>query len=49
MLSAEQLKKKPRQFRNFTGLTPEQFDLLLAELMVAYEQSEAERVMGIQR
>lgn len=38
MLGAQRLKRKPKQFHNFTGLTVAQFDSLVAA--VAQEQSE---------
>ncbi len=49
MLTAQRLRKKPRHFHNFTGLTPEQFAMLLVDLTVAYEQAEAKRIAEMQR
>jgi hypothetical protein len=44
MLTVEKLRRKPKHFHNFTGLTPEQFDELLVALEPLYEQAEEERL-----
>jgi DDE superfamily endonuclease/Helix-turn-helix of DDE superfamily endonuclease len=44
MLSVKKLRRKPKHFHNFTGLTPEQFDQLLLVLKPLYEQAEQERL-----
>jgi DDE superfamily endonuclease/Helix-turn-helix of DDE superfamily endonuclease len=37
MISVSRLRRKPRHFQTFTGLSVAQFDLLLAQLQPAYE------------
>jgi Helix-turn-helix of DDE superfamily endonuclease len=44
MLTVKKLRRKPKHFHNFTGLTPEQFDQLLLVLKPLYEQAEQERL-----
>lgn len=44
MLTAKKLRRKPKHFHNFTGLTPEQFDELLGAIEPLYEQAEQERL-----
>jgi hypothetical protein len=44
MLTAKKLRRKPKHFHNFTGLTPGQFDELLVALELLYEQAEEERL-----
>ena len=44
MLTVEKLRRKPKHFHNFTGLTPQQFDQLLLALELLYEQAEEERL-----
>lgn len=44
MLTVKKLRRKPKHFHNFTGLTPQQFDELLAALEPLYEQAEQERL-----
>ena len=44
MINVERLKKKPRHFHNFTGLTPEQFDELYARVEKAFGLLERERL-----
>ena len=44
MISVERLKKKPRHFHNFTGLTPEQFDELYTRVEKAFDLLERERL-----
>lgn len=44
MLTVKKLRRKPKHFHNFTGLTPEQFDELLLALEPLYEQAEEERL-----
>jgi hypothetical protein len=43
MLTVARLRKKPRHFKSFTGLTPEQFDALLAALTPVYLELERAR------
>lgn len=40
MLTVARLRRKPRYFHNFTGLTPEQFDTLLAAVQPVYAARE---------
>jgi len=40
MLTVKKLRRKPKHFHNFTGLTPEQFDRLLVASKPLYEQAE---------
>ena len=44
MLTVKKLRRKPKHFHNFTGLTPQQFDELLLALEPLYERSEEERL-----
>src|SRR5215210_5729963 len=44
MLTVKKLRRKPKHFHNFTGLTPEQFDELLLALEPLYERAEQERL-----
>src|SRR5215213_8955938 len=44
MTRADRLKKSPGSFRALTGLTPDKFDALLAELAPRYEAAEARRL-----
>jgi len=44
MLTVKKLRRKPKHFHNFTGLTPEQFDQLLLALEPLYEQAQEERL-----
>ena len=43
MLRVAQLRRKPRHFKSFCGLTPEQFDALLEALAPVYEAHERAR------
>ncbi len=43
MSHAARLRKSPSTFRSLTGLSPEKFDALLAELEPRYEAAEAKR------
>jgi hypothetical protein len=43
MLSVARLRKTPRHFKSFAGLTPEQFDQLLAALTPVYLEQERAR------
>jgi DDE superfamily endonuclease/Helix-turn-helix of DDE superfamily endonuclease len=43
MSQAARLKKSPSSFRLLTGITPQKFDALLAEVAPRYEQAEARR------
>lgn len=43
MSHADRLKKSPTSFRLLTGITPQKFDALLAELTPLYEAAEAKR------
>ena len=44
MITVKKLRRKPKHFHNFTGLTPQQFDELLLALEPIYEQAEHERL-----
>jgi Helix-turn-helix of DDE superfamily endonuclease len=44
MLSVKKLRKRPRHFVRFTGLSVEQFDQLLADLEPVYRQHQAQRL-----
>ena len=44
MLTVKKLRRKPKHFHNFTGLTPQQFDELLAALEPLYERAEQQRL-----
>ncbi len=44
MLTVKKLRRKPKHFHNFTGLTPEQFVELLTAVEPLYEQAEQERL-----
>ena len=44
MLTVKKLRRKPKHFHNFTGLTPEQFDQLLLALEPLYQQAQEERL-----
>ena len=44
MLTVKKLRRKPKHFHNFTGLTPEQFDEVLAALEPLYERAEQHRL-----
>ncbi len=43
MLTVARLRKHPRHFKSFTGLSVEQFDTLLASLRPLYEAQERAR------
>jgi hypothetical protein len=43
MFTVARLRKQPRHFASFTGMSPEQFDVLLAALMPLYEARERAR------
>lgn len=43
MLTVSRLRRKPRHFHRFTGLTPAEFDSLLAEVTPAYEGTEQQK------
>lgn len=45
MLTVNKLRRKPKHFHNFTGLTPEHFDKLLLALEPLYERAEEERLL----
>ena len=49
MLSVEKLRRKPKHFHNFTGLTPQQFDQLLVAIEPLYEKAQAERLSNPNR
>ncbi len=49
MLTVKKLRRKPKHFHNFTGLTPEQFDRLLLGLEPLYERAEEERLFNPKR
>jgi hypothetical protein len=44
MLTVKKLRRKPKHFHNFTGLTPQQFDELLAALEPLYERAQQQRL-----
>ena len=44
MLTVNKLRRKPKHFHNFTGLTPQHFDELLAAVQPLYERAEQERL-----
>lgn len=44
MLSVKKLRKRPRQFVRFTGLSVEQFDQLMADLEPVYRQCQTQRL-----
>jgi hypothetical protein len=44
MLTVKKLRRKPKHFHNFTGLTPEQFDQLFLALEPLYEEAQEERL-----
>ncbi len=44
MLTVKKLRRKPKHFHNFTGLTPQQFDELLDAIEALYERAEHERL-----
>lgn len=43
MITLTKLRRKPRHFQKFTGLTLSEFDQILAEVTQAYQQAEQER------
>ena len=43
MITLSKLRRKPRHFRAFTGLTPFEFDALLVELTPIYEAALTQR------
>ena len=49
MLTVEKLRRKPKHFHNFTGLTPQQFDQLLAAIEPLYEKAEVQRLSNPSR
>ena len=44
MLTVSRLRRKPRHFHCFTGLTPAEFDSLLSEVVPVYEGTEQHKV-----
>lgn len=44
MLTVKKLRRKPKHFHNFTGLTPQRFDELLVAFEPLYEQAQHERL-----
>jgi hypothetical protein len=44
MLTVNKLRRKPKHFHNFTGLTPQHFDELLLAVEPLYEQAEHKRL-----
>jgi hypothetical protein len=44
MLTVKKLRRKPKHFHNFTGLTPQQFVELLTTVEPLYEQAEEQRL-----
>ena len=49
MLTVERLRRKPKHFHNFTGLTPQYFDQLLAAIEPLYEKAEVQRLFNPNR
>src|SRR5260221_2918503 len=43
MITLTKLRRKPRHFKKFTGLTPLEFDQVLSQVTLAYEQAEHAR------
>jgi hypothetical protein len=43
MKAVAKLRRKPKQFRSFTGLSVSEFDKLLTEFETAYEQARQEQ------
>src|SRR4051812_16208653 len=44
MLTVKKLRRKPKHFHNFTGLTPKQFDELFAAVEPLYQHAEEKRL-----
>jgi hypothetical protein len=44
MLTYEKLSRKPKMFHTFTGLTPQEFDKIYAQLQQQYPQYEQKRL-----
>jgi hypothetical protein len=49
MLTVHKLRRRPRHFFSFTGLTPEEFDQLLGALHPVYEEAEQMRLCSRER
>jgi hypothetical protein len=49
MLTVKKLRRKPKHFHNFTGLTPEHFDELLQAVQPLYQQAEEQRLFNADR
>jgi DDE superfamily endonuclease/Helix-turn-helix of DDE superfamily endonuclease len=49
MLTIKKLRRKPKHFHNFTGLTPQHFDELLAAVEPLYERAQQERLQNPNR
>jgi len=49
MLTVKKLRRKPKHFHNFTGLTPEHFDRLLLSLEPLYQEAQEERLKNPKR
>lgn len=49
MFSVAKLRRKPKHFQSFCGLSPEQFDQLLAEVIPVYEAQELAQKSGAER
>jgi hypothetical protein len=49
MLTVHKLRRKPRHFFNFVGLTPEEFDQLLCAVQPVYEAAEHVRLCSRER
>jgi hypothetical protein len=49
MITLTKLRRKPRHFQKFTGLTLSEFDQVLAQVTLAYEQAEHQRRHHAQR
>jgi hypothetical protein len=49
MITLTKLRRKPRHFQKFTGLTLSEFDQVLVQVTLAYEQAEHDRRNRLQR
>lgn len=49
MLTVNKLRRKPRHFFSFTGLTPDEFDHLLGAVQPVYEAAEQVRLCSRER
>jgi hypothetical protein len=49
MITVKKLRRKPKHFHNFTGLTPEHFDELFEAVEPLYERAEEKRLFDPKR